>query len=211
MLTTVLTGAFIAISFSAPPGPVAMETIRRGVRGGFSPALLVQLGSCFGDFMWFSIAFLGLGPLAQIPVIRGVLAIAGVLVLLYLGGTSIRDALKSSAAHPLDGADSKMKTGAFRSGMAISIANPMAVAYWLSVGGALVAAGVAGTTPIQTASFAIGFISGTVAWAFGMALAIRWSKRIMSPAVFRMVNLACGGALLVFGFTLASQMLGSFS
>ena len=39
MLTTVLTGAFIAISFSAPPGPVAMETIRRGVRGGFSPAL----------------------------------------------------------------------------------------------------------------------------------------------------------------------------
>jgi hypothetical protein len=41
-----------------------------------------------------------------------------------------------------------------------------------------------------------------------MAFAIRWSKRLMSPAIFRVVNLACGGALLVFGFTLASQMLG---
>ena len=71
-----------------------------------------------------------------------------------------------------------------------------------------VAAGVAGATPIQTVSFASGFIGGTVAWAFGMAFAIRWSKRIMSPAIFRVVNLACGGALVVFGFTLASQMLG---
>ena len=33
MFATVLTGAMIAISFSAPPGPVAMETIRRGLRG----------------------------------------------------------------------------------------------------------------------------------------------------------------------------------
>ena len=74
MLTTVLTGAMIAISFSAPPGPVAMETIRRGLRGGFSPALNVQLGSIIGDFMWFMLALIGVGQLAQIAVIRGALA-----------------------------------------------------------------------------------------------------------------------------------------
>ncbi len=60
MLATILTGAMIAISFSAPPGPVAMETVRRGLRGGFLPALNVQLGSMIGDFMWFMIALIGL-------------------------------------------------------------------------------------------------------------------------------------------------------
>ncbi len=32
MLSTAIAGAIIAISFSAPPGPVTMETIRRGLR-----------------------------------------------------------------------------------------------------------------------------------------------------------------------------------
>ncbi len=205
MITTALTGALIAISFSAPPGPVAMETIRRGLRGGFRPALNVQLGSIIGDFLWFLLALLGLGPLAQITWVRAPLAIAGVAVLLYLGASGIRDALKSSTIHRLD--DGPSKRGAFRSGMAISIANPMAIGYWLSVGGALVAAGVAGTTPIQTASFVAGFGSGVLAWAFIVAFVVRWSKRLINPTMFRFVNLACGAALMLFGITLASQML----
>ncbi len=49
MITTLLAGAAVAISFSAPPGPVTLETVRRGLRGGFGPALNVQLGSIIGD------------------------------------------------------------------------------------------------------------------------------------------------------------------
>ena len=206
MLSTIFAGAAIAISFSAPPGPVAMETIRRGLRGGFSPALNVQLGSIIGDFLWFMIALIGLGPLAQITWVRAPLAIAGVLVLLYLGASGIRDAVKAKIVSMTD--EPASTKGAFRTGMAISIANPMAIGYWLSVGGALVAAGISGTTPAQTMSFAAGFVSGTFAWAFIMAFVIRWSKRLISPALFRGVNFACGLALVVFGFTLATQMLG---
>ncbi len=139
----------IAISFSAPPGPVTMETIRRGLRGGFSPALNVQLGSIIGDFMWFMIALIGLGQLAQIAVIRGALAIIGVGLLLYLGYCGMRDAFK--AAQLDQGGAIDTKKGAFRSGMAISIANPMAIGYWLSIGGTLVATGMAGQSGGQTA------------------------------------------------------------
>ena len=49
MLATTIAGAIMAISLSAPPGPVTMETVRRGLRGGFRPALFVQLGSVIGD------------------------------------------------------------------------------------------------------------------------------------------------------------------
>jgi chemosensory pili system protein ChpE len=207
MFSTFLTGTLIAISFSAPPGPVAMETIRRGMRGGFRSALHVQLGSIVGDCLWFMIALIGLGTLTQINWIKVALAVCGIGVLLYLGAIGIHDALK---ANTFDRTDLSNSTGsAFRSGMAISIANPMAVGYWLSVGGALAAAGIANTTPLQTGAFVSGFIGGTFAWAFIMALIVRWGQRILKPNIFRSINFACGAALLIFGLSLASQLLSS--
>lgn len=197
----------MAISFCAPPGPVTMETIRRGLRGGFRPALQVQLGSIVGDMTWCALALLGLAPLVQVPWVRLVLSVAGVAVLVYLGGVGLRDALKSRPA--VVAADEKVidqRQGAFRSGVAISMANPTAVGYWLSVGGALVAAGVAGTTVEQTASFITGFVAGTIVWAFLTAFVVRWGRVLMSPRLFRLVNLACSAALLVFGLTLALAM-----
>jgi chemosensory pili system protein ChpE len=207
MLITALAGALIAISFSAPPGPVMMETIRRGLPGGFGPALRVQLGSIIGDVMWCSLALLGLSPLAQVPWVRAVLSVAGVGLLLYLGVLGVRDAFSLSAM-PTPMETPGLQRGAFRSGLAISMANPLAVGYWLSVGGALVAAGVVGATVVQTATFVTGFISGTFACAFAMALAVRWGKQIMTPAIFRVITFTCGAFLIFFGLTLASQMLG---
>ena len=204
MLLTALTGALMAISFSAPPGPVALETLRRGLRGGFRPALQVQLGSIIGDVTWCALALLGLAPLVQVAWVRVLLSVAGVAVLVYLGAAGIREALTSRPA--ATEAKAAPAHGAFRSGLAISMANPMAVGYWLSVGGALVAAGVAGATAGQTASFISGFIGGTLAWAFVMALAVRWGRVLMTPRVFRWVNLGCSAALLVFGVALALAM-----
>ncbi len=210
MLTTAFAGILMAISLSAPPGPVTMETLRRGMRpgvaGGFRPALYVQLGSVIGDMMWCLLALAGLAPLVQVEWVRGLLSVAGVAVLLYLGATGIRDALKSKGVTVDLHAAPDQKRGAFRSGMAISMANPMAVAYWVSFGGALVAAGVAGTTVPQTAAFLAGYVGGTLVWCFVMALVVRWSQVVLKPAVFRWVTLACSAALLVFGVGLAWRM-----
>ena len=149
---------------------------------------------------------IGVGQLAQIAVIRGALAVIGVGLLLYLGYCGIRDAFKAAKLDQAGAIDTKQ--GAFRSGMAISIANPMAIGYWLSIGGTLVATGVAGQSGGQTASFVFGFVAGTFLWAFIMALAVRFGKQILHPNLFRVINFGCGAALMIFGITLASQMLG---
>lgn len=210
MLATALAGIVMAITMSAPPGPVAMETVRRGLQGGrgggFWPALHVQLGSVIGDMLWCGLALAGLAPLVQIDWVRGLLSVAGVIVLVYLGVTGIRDGLKSKGpsadlSRPADG-----QRGAFRSGMAISMANPMAIGFWISLGGTLVAAGVAGTTATQTAAFLGGYLGGTLVWCLVMALAVRWSQVVLKPVVFRWVTLACSAALLVFGAGLAWRM-----
>ena len=211
MLATAVAGAIMAISFSAPPGPVTMETVRQGLRGGFRPALYVQLGSIIGDVTWCALALLGLAPLVQIAWVRGLLSLAGVSVLLYLGAAGLREAWAAKRAAALPPGAPAAQGSAFRSGLAISMANPMAVGYWLSVGGALVAAGVAGTTTAQTTAFLAGFVGGTLAWAFLVAFVVRWGKVSLTPAVFRWVSLGCSAALLLFGMSLAVRMFGVIS
>ena len=118
-----------------------------------------------------------------------------------------RDAIKSSGTISNDGKENKV--GDFRSGMAISLANPQAVAYWLSVGGALVASGAVGQSIGQTTGFIGGFLGGTFLWALIMAVAVRFGRQLLHPIAFRAVTFVCGATLIVFGFTLASQMLGT--
>src|SRR5882672_8980536 len=100
MLTTALAGVIMAISMSAPPGPVTMETVRRGLGGGFRPALYVQLGSVIGDLTWCGVALLGLAPLVQITWVRMGLSVAGVALLLYLGLAGLREAFWTRPASP---------------------------------------------------------------------------------------------------------------
>jgi len=211
MLTTALAGVIMAISMSAPPGPVTMETVRRGLGGGFRPALFVQLGSVIGDLTWCGVALLGLAPLVQIGWVRTGLSVAGVALLLYLGVTGLRGAIQPRPTGPAPMAAAGASSGAFRSGLAISMANPMAVGYWLSVGGALIAAGVAGNTPLQTGTFVGGYLGGTLLWCFIMALIVRGGQHVLSPALFRWVTAACSLALLLFGLALAARLFGLVS
>ena len=207
MFLTALSGAAIALAFSAPPGPVTMETIRRGLRGGFGPALRVQLGSIIGDLTWCLAALVGLAPLVQVMWIRIALGVIGVGVLIYLGFLGIRDSLKPPT--PTATAAALENKGAFRSGLWISMANPMAVGYWLGVGGTLVAAGVIGASLSQTTAFVLGFVAAVFVWSFVVAFAVRFGKQWMTPGLFRVVTFACGLTLIFFGLSLASQMLNN--
>jgi threonine/homoserine/homoserine lactone efflux protein len=138
--TTLIAGFTIALAFAAPPGPVAMETIRHGMRGGFWSALRVQLGSILGDLAWCALALFGLAPIFQADWIRLPVAAIGAIVLLALGGAVFRDAIRGSEA--LFREDTGKSGGSFRIGAAISLGNPMAPALWISVGGTMTAAGI---------------------------------------------------------------------
>lgn len=208
MLTIILAGAIIAISFAAPPGPVTMETIRHGLRGGFYPALKVQLGSIIGDMIWCLMALLGLASLVQVTWVRLILGVVGVLLLICLGVIGIRDAFREQKIAAAESASPLQN--AFKSGMMISLANPTAIGYWISVGGALIATGVAGSTLIENTSFIAGFLGATFLWAFLMAFVVRWGRRLLTPIFFRFITFACGTALIIFGIMLASDMIQSF-
>ena len=95
-MLNVLAAAFgLGLVFNAAPGPVFAETVRRGVGGGFRPALAVQIGSLTGDAVWAVLGLAGVGLLLQLHAVRYPVGIAGAIYLIWLAWESWRASTRS--------------------------------------------------------------------------------------------------------------------
>ncbi len=204
-LEIILPGILMGIAFAAPPGAVTAETFRRGARGGFALALGVQLGSLVGDATYALLALAGLAVLAQNPVLQIALGAFGAMFLMYLARSSFQTARVDLSG--FENLTSLNQRSAFLSGMAISLANPWAIAFWLSLGGALATLGVANADASYIAIFFVSFMLGAAAWSFALAVIVGRMRGLMRPVVFRIVSVVCGIALGAFGLLAASRVV----
>ena len=193
----------LAIAFCAPPGVVTAETVRRGFARGFWPALSVQIGSVIGDATWATLAIAGAAVLIQNWITRLILSLIGIGFLGYLALKAFKDARVESA---LEAAPASER-GDFTTGMLLSLSNPFAIAFWVSVGTSIFVA-VPGTPQLfHYATFYSAFFLGVLLWCFFMAGLVAWGRRFVTPAFFRWVNFACGLALGMFALQLGWQLL----
>ena len=70
MLMLFASAFVLGLVFNAAPGAVFAETVRQGVRGGYRPALAVQLGSLVGDASWALLGLAGIGLVKQVDTLR---------------------------------------------------------------------------------------------------------------------------------------------
>ena len=173
-MLSVFAAAFgLGLVFNAAPGPVFAATLRHGVRGGFRPALAVQLGSLVGDALWAVLGLAGVGLLATLESLRLPIGIAGALYLLWLA----RDAwVASRLEFTLEGVDeSESRDAALKSGMLLSLTNPQNIGYWAALGSALGAVGVHEPRSADYAVFFAGFMLSSVVWAIVFAGLVDWA------------------------------------
>jgi threonine/homoserine/homoserine lactone efflux protein len=212
-------GVLMGIAFAAPPGAVTAETIRRGVRGGFAIAFGVQLGSLIGDATYAILALGGLAALAENYTMQIALGAFGAMFLMYLAWSSFQSArlvdLPVVAAHPGSQGrwsrdfDSTHQQDAFLSGLTLSLTNPWAIAFWLSLGGGLASLGLTGASGLQNAMFFSSFMLGSALWALILSIIIARVRGWIRPVVFRAISILCGLALGAFGLIAASHVIGS--
>ena len=194
----------LSLTFCAMPGAVTAETVRRGLRGGFRPAALVELGSTIGDAVWALLALLGLAILLSDGALRVLIGVAGCLFLLYLAVTAIREAFRDP---PLV-EEENLSQGAFLNGALISLGNPMQAAFWLSIGGTAIASVVASPQAVHYAVFFAGFMAGSLAWCLILPAVVAFGRRFVTPGLFRGVSLVCGCFMLYIALTTAWGLLG---
>ncbi|MBM61229.1 MAG: chemotaxis protein [Rhodospirillaceae bacterium] len=214
-ITTFGAAFMLGLVFSAAPGPIFAESIRRGLTGGFDEALRVQLGSLVGDATWAILGLAGVGILLQTDMLKIPIGLAGAGYLGWLAWDSWREAATSGQppAEPLEDAQksegaqesgTKVSGGAFRSGMVLSLSNPQNVAFWAALGSAFGSLGIDTPRTMDYSVFFAGFMVASVAWCYFCAAAISrlfggrnaawhvWTYRICALAFS---YLACGTAL----------------
>jgi chemosensory pili system protein ChpE len=203
MFSFSLSSFLLGIVFSAPPGVITTEALRRGLKGGFWPAFLVELGSLVGDAAWGILALSGGAFLFQKVLLRVSLGLAGSLFLVYLAIHSFRD--MRSKFHAVEQATSKR--GHFSSGMLLSLGNPFQVAFWLGVGSSTISTQVTDPQIGHYLLFLAFFMLGALAWCFFLAGLVAWGQRLLKPAFFRWVNFSCGLFLAWFSIQLGWNSL----
>ncbi len=200
MIQLILMGMSMGLAFAAPPGIVTAETMRRGIRGGFTHALSVQVGSLIGDASYALLAFLGLATLVQSAWAQVVVGGLGALLLLYLAWQS----LQPLAAMEMVAAGEGGRRAAFMSGMLLSLTNPWAIAFWVALGGSFLALGAQpGNMPLLFS----GFMLGSLLWSFVLAGLVERGRRFLSPRLFRVVSIGFGLLLAGYGLFVVTRVL----
>ena len=183
--------AFIlGLLFNATPGVVFTETIKRGINGGFFPALYVQIGSLAGDALWAILGLLGIGILLNIDILKYPLSIIGIIYLIYLAYDSF---ISSNIKYEKIVVSKSIKNNALKSGVFLSITNPQNIAYWAALGSSFGALGIAEPQTSHYFIFFFGFISSSILWCFVCALAVekifKYTNSVIKKYIFRICTI----------------------
>ena len=183
--------AFIlGLLFNAAPGVVFTETIKRGINGGFFPALYVQIGSLAGDALWAILGLLGIGILLNIDILKYPLSIIGIIYLIYLAYDSF---ISSNVKYEKIVVSKSIKNNALKSAIFLSITNPQNIAYWAALGSSFGALGIAEPQTSHYFIFFFGFISSSILWCFVCALAVekifKYTNSVIKKYIFRICTI----------------------
>lgn len=140
------------------------------MRGGFRPALAVQIGSLVGDGVWAILGLAAVALLGQLEPLRTPIAVAGIGYLCWLAWDSWRASTYDAPVMPSADRD----RAALRSGVMLSLTNPQNVGYWAALGTSLAALGIASPEWRDYAVFYAGFMLSSIVWSFVFAAMVHW-------------------------------------
>jgi len=206
VVMVVLTGIALGFAYAAVPGAVNTECIRRGLAGGFRPAIQIQGGAPLGDMVWATLGLTGAALLIRFDTVEILLGLVGAGFLFSLARNSFRSAY---APHPEGDAAPARVGRPIVVGITFSLANPADLAFWSGLGGGLLAT-LGDPSPGEIGLLLVAFLIGAVVWSVAISAVVSWGRRFASPRLFRWVDAISGVALSYFGLRLLLTSLRRF-
>lgn len=195
-----LSACGLGLAFFAMPGAITAQLLRRGLTRGFFSALSLQLGGLIGVTLWAILATIGAAFLAHNIPIRIILGASGIILLSLLAWQALTAAYHGKLAE----AKAAPVRGDFTLGVAMSLASPMPVAFWLGIGSTLVESGGGSASSSYSLTILLaGFVASGIAWSVLMSVLIAWGRRFITTLFIQLVNLTCGLTLVFFALKLA--------
>ncbi len=171
-------GVIFGLGAAAPIGPVNVEIARRTLRWGFAAGFFLGCGAVTVDVVFAILASIGVIPLMRNDWFYWPLAVAGFLILTFLGTDSLRGA-RSVARMDLGAAKPRQigHAGGYVTGLLMTSLNPFTWAFWFVALPARV-----GTITQQPKDdlpiICLGVFVGTIAWVICFAGLLSLAGRV---------------------------------
>jgi threonine/homoserine/homoserine lactone efflux protein len=183
----------LGLTGALAPGPTLVATINASFTGGWTTGPKVTLGHMVVESVIFILIVMGLAAVA-LPyshVIAGIGGIALVAfgVLTITGSRQVSLEETSSGTHV---------TNPYFSGAITSAANPFFWIWWLSVGSAMVIAGLQGGI-VLAGVFMAGHWCADLGWYTVVSTGIAQGRAVLSDQRYRWIMGICGLFLIAFG------------
>jgi len=197
----------IGLTGALTPGPTLIATIRASVEYGWYAGPVITAGHCLVEFVVFVLILVGLITVAGqyswlIAALGGfALVVFGIMTILGSRTMSISGTLADGVSVAKSGwgpAGTRGLRQLFLSGVLTSMANPFFWVWWLSVGSAMVVAGLEGGI-ILGAAFLVGHWVADITWYTVVSVTIHRGRTLLSDNWYRAINALCGAFLVIFG------------
>ena len=194
-------GIALGLGAAVPIGPVNVQIARRTLRGGFGDGFVLGCGAVTADVIYAVMSSIGLGRVAEWEGVRWTLRVAGVALLAYLAVTCLRGEREAFRLDPVAAASADAAPGttisAYLTGLAMTLFNPMTLAFWFVAVPALVGS-VAEDVAQDLPLVCVGVFIGTLGWVVVFAALLALAGRYRRNWWLAFADAAGGTMLLVF-------------
>jgi threonine/homoserine/homoserine lactone efflux protein len=195
-----LLGFVIGLTGALAPGPTLVATINASIAGDWTTGLKVSLGHVIVELFLVLLILMGMATVAlpyasAIAGLGGIALIAfGILTIAGSRKASLRTTSTQTAANP------------YIAGFITSAANPYFWIWWLSIGSAMVLAGLQGGL-VLVGVLMIGHWSADILWLTLVSTSVSRGRTIISDRSYHKIIALCGIFLILFGAYYLSRLL----
>jgi threonine/homoserine/homoserine lactone efflux protein len=200
IIQMVFLGFVIGLTGALAPGPTLVATINASVAGDWTAGLKVSLGHVIVELFLVILILLGLATVA-LPYTSVIAGIGGIALIAF-GMLTIAGRRKATMKTP----SSQTIDNPYMAGLVTSAANPYFWIWWLSIGSAMVIAGLQGGL-VLVGALMIGHWSADTVWLTLVSTGVSKGRTIVSDSTYRKINALCGIFLILFGAYYLSRLL----
>ncbi len=203
MLAIATKGFLLSVSLCLDIGIVNAALINTGLRKGLRPALMMGLGSCFGDLFYALLSLLGMSLLFGFTPVRWVMWLGGGSVLLWLSWKMARSAWQEfyhpttkDSGNGTDDGQQRSTAAEFWRGLLMALASPSSLLWFAAVGGSIIAQSTDGSS-LAASVFLSGFFLGGLAWSSFLAWLASHGQKLVGHRLLLYCN-AASAALFAY-------------
>jgi len=195
-------GFVIGLTGALAPGPTLVATINASIAGDWTTGLKVSLGHVIVELFLVILILLGVATVA-LPYTSTIAGIGGIALVAF-GALTIAGSRKATLGN------SQVQTVAnpYMAGLVTSAANPYFWIWWLSIGSAMVIAGLQGGL-VLVGALMIGHWSADTVWLTLVSTGVSKGRTIVSDTAYQKIMILCGIFLMLFGMYYLSRLFFS--